>query len=443
MKDLTKMNVTKALLIIAIPTMISSLLQFSYNIIDMYYVGLYDRTGSLIASIGSASLFIGFAMGINFLSVLGSGIKTSQALGQKNQEDFESYATTGLYINLAIALLLTFVLFVFAEPFISLLGLNEDEVVKNAVLYLKIYSFALFFNFFNAYHTRIMSSMGMSGDTLKINSVGIALNMILDPIFIFVFDLGLFGACLATVISNAVVTVLFTFKNRKYYSYNINLFDKAKSLTILNLSYPYVIQRIIFSIVGMVMGKVMIYAGDSSAIAGQRLGLQIESVTLMVVGGLLASTSAFTGQNYGAKEYERIKQGFNKALQIGICYSIFTGIIFIVFGNQIIGLFTDDAQTIYYGSSYIKLVALTQVFSVFEMVGNGLYNGISKPKVPTVISIAITPLRIPFAFLFLPSMGANGVFVAIILTTVIKGIISYGYYLMKVKPKLSNAELIL
>ncbi len=443
MRDLTKMNVTKALLIIAIPTMISSLLQFSYNIIDMYFIGLYDRSGSLIASIGSASLFVGFAMGINFLSVLGSGIKTSQALGQKNQEDFKSYATTGLYLNLALAVILTLILYVFAEPFIALLGLGEPEVIENAVLYLKIYSFALFFSFFNSYHSRIMSSMGMSSDTLKINAVGIAINIILDPIFIFVLDLGLFGACFATVIANGVVTLLFTIRNRNYYSYNFNLFDKAKALSIMNLSYPYVIQRIIFSIVGMVMGRVMILAGDSSAIAGQRLGLQIESVTLMIVGGLLASTSAFTGQNYGAKEYDRIKKGFNKALQIGICYSLFTGMIFLLFGDQIIGLFTDDPQTIYYGSSYIKLVALTQVFSVFEMVGNGLYNGISKPKVPTVISVAITPLRIPFAFLFLPSMGAIGVFVAIILTTVIKGVLSYAYYLTKVKPKLSNVDLIL
>ncbi len=78
MKDLTKMSVTKALLIVAIPTMISSLLQFSYNIIDMYFIGQYDLSGSLIASIGSASLFVGLAIGINFLSVLGSGIKVLQ-----------------------------------------------------------------------------------------------------------------------------------------------------------------------------------------------------------------------------------------------------------------------------------------------------------------------------------------------------------------------------
>ncbi len=436
MRDLTKLNVTKALLIIAIPTMLSSLLQFSYNIIDMYFIGQYDRTGSIIASIGSGSLFIAFAMGLNFLSVLGSGIKTSQALGKKDHEEFEEYVSTGLFLNLGISFLICLVLFIGASPFISLLGLTDEKVVNDGVYYLKLTSFALFFNFLNAYYIRIMSSMGMSSTSLKISSVGIVLNIILDPIFIFVLDLGLFGACFATIIANLVVTVLFMISKKDVFKYDKLKFKMEKAKTVLDLSYPYVFQRIIFGIVGIIMGKIMVYSGDSSAIAGQRLGLQIESVTLMVVGGLLASVSAFTGQNYGAKEFDRIKTGFNRALEIGIVYSLFTGAIFIIFGNQIINLFTDDAQTIYYGSTYIKLVALTQVFAVLEMVGNGFYNGISRPKVPTVISITITPLRIVFALLLLPRFGAIGVFIGIILTTIIKGIVSYGYYLIKVKPKL-------
>ncbi len=441
MKDLTKINVTKALLIVAIPTMISSLLQFSYNIIDMYFIGQYDLSGSLIASIGSASLFVGLAIGINFLTVLGSGIKTAQAIGKNDDFEFKSYASTGLFMNVALGLILTFILFVFAPFFISLLGLTEDIVVDNAIIYLRVYSFALLFNYINSYHTRIMSSMGMSKSSMKINAIGIIVNIILDPLLIFVFNFGLVGACVATIISNAIVTILFSVKNKNIFNLDISLFDKLKAKTILSLSYPYVIQRIIFGIIGVIMGKIMIYAGSSSAIAGQRLGLQIESVTLMVVGGLLASVSAFTGQNYGAEEYDRIKKGFNTAILIGICYSFITGSIFLLFGEQIIGLFTTDQQTIYYGASYIKLIALTQAFAVLEMVGNGLYNGISKPKVPTVISISITPLRIIFALLLIPHMGAIGVFVGIILTTIIKGILSFSYYQLKVKPNLSQNHL--
>ncbi len=436
MRDLTKINVTKALLIIAIPTMLSSLLQFTYNIVDMYFLGLFDRTGSIIASIGSASLFIGFAMGLNFISVLGSGIKSAQALGKKDEVEFSEYVSTGLFLNLFSSFLICFVLFAFSKTFINLLGLTDNEVIKNAIFYLKLSAIALFFNFLNNYYTRIMSSMGTSNVSLVINGVGILTNIILDPIFIFKFDLGLFGAGLATIIANVIVTVLFIAYNKNVFKYKKSLWRFEKAKTIMNLSYPYVIQRIIFSIIGIIMGKIMIFSGDSAAIAGQRLGLQIESVTLMVVGGLLTSVSAFTGQNYGAKEFDRIKKGFNKALQIGIVYSIITGLIFIGFGNEIISLFTDDANTIYYGSTYIFLVALTQVFAVLEMVGNGLYNGISKPKVPTVISVLITPLRIPFALLLLPRFGANGVFIGIILTTIIKGLISYGYYIKKVKPTL-------
>lgn len=442
MRDLTKMNVTKALLIVALPAMLSSLLQFSYNIIDMYFLGQFDRSGAIIASIGSASLYINFAMGINFLSVLGSGITTSQALGRKDEKEFKEYVATGLSLNVILAFIINLILFVFAPIFIGILNLGDVDITKNAILYLRIYSISLFFNFINSFFTRIMSSMGISNVSLKINGIGILLNIILDPILIFIFNLGLVGACVATIASNFIVTLIFAYRYRDIFNYDKDKIKKAKINKILDLSYPYVIQRIIFGIVGIIMGKIMIFSGDSSAIAGQRLGLQIESVTLMVVGGLFASVSAYTGQNYGAKEYVRIKQGFNRALEIGIVYSFFTGFIFIVFGKELIGLFTDDAQTIYYGTTYIKLVAITQMFAVFEMVGNGLYNGISMPKVPTVISVTITPLRIIFALMLLPRFGAVGVFIGIILTTVIKGCISYGYYLLKVRPRLNKEYLL-
>lgn len=433
MRDLTNISVTKALLLVAIPTMLSSLLQFSYNIIDMYFLGRYDTTGAIIASVGTASLFINFAIGFGFLSVLGTGIKASQSLGAKNNEDFKKYISSGLFINFFVAIIICLGLYISAPFLVSIVGLTEKSIFDNAVLYLRLYGFAIFFSFFNSFFTRIMSSMGTSYNSLKINGIGVLVNIILDPILIFKFDLGISGAAIATIISNAVVTFIYLIKFYDVFSFKKENLEKVKCLEILKLSYPYVFQRIIFGIITIIMGKIMVFCGSSSAIAGQRLGLQVESVTLMVIGGLLTATSAFTGQNYGAKKYDRIKEGFNKAIEIGIVYTIFTGLIFIFFGRNIIELFTDDPQTIYYGASYLFIVALGQIFAVLEMVGNGFYNGISRPKVPTIISIAITPLRIIFALLLAPQFGVIGVFIGILITTVLKGIISYGYYQLKVK----------
>lgn len=437
MRDLTNTSVTKALLLVAIPTMLSSILQFSYNIIDMYFLGQYDSTGSIIASVGTASLFINFAVGIGFLSVLGTGIKTSQSLGAKNTEDFKKYISSGLFINILVAIIVCVGLYISAPSLISILGLTEKSVYDNAVLYLRLYSFAIFFSFFNSFFTRIMSSMGTSYTSLKINCIGIIANIILDPILIFKFNLGISGAVIATIISNAIVTLIYLAKFYDIFSFKKVNVEKEKCQEILKLSYPYVLQRIMFGVISILMGKIMVYSGSSSAIAGQKLGLQVESVTLMVIGGLLTATSAFTGQNYGAKKYDRIKEGFNRAIEIGVVYTLFTGFIFIFFGKNIISIFTDDAQTIYYGASYLFIVALGQVFAVLEMVGNGFYNGISRPKVPTIISITITPLRIVFALLLLPHFGVIGVFIGILITTVLKGIISYGYYLLKVKNTLT------
>lgn len=436
MNDLTKGSVTRALLIVAIPTMISSLLQFSYNIIDMYFLGRYDTSGSIIASVGSSSLFIGLAVGISFLSVLGTGIKSSQSIGAKDEKAFKQYVSSGLFLTSILSVLILIILLTLSPFFISLLGLTEQNIYNNSVLYLRIYSIAIFFSFFNSFFTRIMSSMGTSDKALKINAIGILFNVILDPIFIFKFDLGLKGACYATIISNLIVTCVYLYTYKDIFIIKKENVQSSKIKDIVTLSYPYVIQRIIFSLVSITMGKIIIASGSSSAIAGQRVGLQIESVTLMVIGGLLTATSAFTGQNFGAKQYARVKKGFNKALEIGIAYALFTGLIFFLFAPFIIGLFTDNTETIYYGKMYLYTVAIGQIFGVFEMVGNGFYNGISRPKIPTIISITITPLRIVFALLLVPHFGTIGVFVGIMITTVLKGIVSYGYYVFKVKKQL-------
>ena len=408
--DLTQGKVINVLTALALPIMGSSLLQFTYNLIDMLWVG--GLGSDAVASIGSSSFFIGLGYSINSLVVIGTGIKVSHAIGRKDNKEVKQYINSGIAINFIIAIIYTLTLIVLGRSFISFLSLNNEFVERNSYYYLAINAPILFFAFFNSLYTRIFSSFGNNGDSFKINAIGMIMNIILDPVFIYVFKLGVLGAAVATLISNIVMFVLYKIKSNGILHYDKSIgVDKEKILDIVRLGFPMAFQRILFTIVNIILAKIIAIFGTNS-IAAQKIGLQIESITYMVIGGLNGAISSFTGQNFGANKFKRIKQGYYTALLLGIIYSMIMSIVFIVFKEPIIRLFIREENTILIASGYLQAVAFSQSFSTIEMVSNGFFTGLGMPKIPATISIVFTVLRIPMALILmkvLELLGYGGV----------------------------------
>lgn len=431
--DLTKGKVAKVLLMLAIPIMASSLLQFTYNLVDMLWVG---RLGSdAVASIGSASFFTGLGYSINALVVTGTSIKVSHAIGLKDEKAIKKYINSGLFINLILGLIYALSLIFLGKNFIGFLHLNNLEVEKEAYTYLAISAPMMFFAFFNTLYTKILSSYGNNKGALKINALGIFINIVLDPILIYTLNLNVFGAAVATLISNFIMFIIFRYKGKDTFKYDFNVgIEKSKMLEIIKLGFPTAFQRILFTIVNILLARIIALFG-SDAIAAQKIGLQIESITFMVIGGLNGAMASFAGQNYGAKKFKRIVEGYRSALKIGIIYSIITALSFIFIPNILVRIFISDFNTILIASGYLKMVSISQVFSTVEMVSNGLFTGVGKPKIPAAISIIFTILRIPMANF----IGVNGIWLSIALSSVFKGIVAYIIYIFKIKkPYLQN-----
>ena len=419
--DLTQGKVINVLTALALPIMGSSLLQFTYNLIDMLWVG--GLGSDSVASIGSSSFFIGLGYSINSLVVIGTGIKVSHAIGRKDNKEVKQYINSGIAINFIIAIIYALTLIVLGRSFISFLSLNNEFVERNSYYYLAINAPILFFAFFNSLYTRIFSSFGNNGDSFKINAIGMIMNIILDPVFIYVFKLGVLGAAVATLISNIVMFVLYKIKSNGILHYDKSIgVDKEKILDIVRL----------VTIVNIILAKIIAIFGTNS-IAAQKIGLQIESITYMVIGGLNGAISSFTGQNFGANKFKRIKQGYYTALLLGIIYSIIMSIIFIVFKEPIIKLFIREENTILIAGGYLQAVAFSQSFSTIEMVSNGLFTGLGMPKIPAIISVVFTLLRIPMALILMKSLGINGVWWSIAISSILKGLAAYFIYLIKIR----------
>lgn len=184
--------------------------------------------------------------------------------------------------------------------------------------------------------------------------------------------------------------------------------------------------------VNIVLARIISIFG-SDAIAGQKIGLQIESITFMVIGGLNGAVSSFTGQNYGAKKYDRIIQGYRASIKIGMIYALVTSVIFLLVPQYLAGIFIIDTNTIEIASMYLQIIALSQIFSAIEMVSNGMFTGLGMPKIPANISIIFTVLRIPMALVFINYFGVNGVWLSISISSVLKGIAAYTMYRIKIR----------
>lgn len=429
--DLTQGKVINVLTALALPIMGSSLLQFTYNLIDMLWVG--GLGSNAVASIGSSSFFIGLGYSINSLVVIGTGIKVSHAIGEKNNKEVKQYINSGLAINFVISIIYALILIILGKSFISFLSLNNEVVERNSYYYLAMNAPILFFSFFNFLYTRIFSSFGNNGDSLKINAIGMIINIILDPIFIYIFKLGVLGAAVATLIANVGMFILYRIKSNGILHYDKSIgIDKEKVIEIIRLGFPMAFQRILFTMVNIILAKIIAIFGTSS-IAAQKIGLQIESITYMVIGGLNGAIASFTGQNFGASKFKRIKQGYYTALLLGIIYSMIMSIIFIIFKEPIIRLFIRDKSTILIASGYLQAVAFSQSFSTIEMVSNGLFTGLGMPKIPAIISIVFTVLRIPMALTLMQTLGIDGVWWSIAISSILKGVAAYSIYLTKIR----------
>ena len=434
--DLTKGKVISVITSLALPIMGSSFLQFTYNLIDMMWVG---RLGSgAVASIGSSSLYINIGNAINSLVVIGTGIKVAHAIGRNDSNEVKEYINSGIIINTIIGIIFGLVLILAGKGFIGFLNLNNYEVERNAYHYLALNAPILFFAFFNMMYTRILGSFGNNKLAFKINAVGVILNIILDPILIYVFKFGVIGAGLSTLSANIIMFFLFRINSNGILNYTFGIcVDYVKIKEIARLGFPMAFQRILFTIINILLAKIIAVFG-SDAIAAQKVGVQIESIAYMIIGGLNGAVASFTGQNFGASKFKRIKEGYKSALLIGIIYSMVMACAFLLFNKPMIRLFIRDEATIVIAAAYLKAVAFSQIFSAIEMISNGLFTGIGKPNIPASISIIFTSLRIPFALLLIKPFGINGIWISISLSSILKGIFSYLLYEITVRRKFVN-----
>lgn len=432
--DLTEGNIVEKLVKLSLPIMGTAFIQIAYSLIDMIWVG---KIGSKsVAAVGTAGFYPWLAMAFIMISRVGGEIKVSQSVGEKNEKDTKYYIKSSIEINMILSFLYSLTLIFFRGPLVAFFKLGDIDVISMSEQYLLIIGFGMMFYFINPVFTSIFVGLGNSKSPFKINTIGLVTNIILDPILIFGVGpfptMGVIGAALATIISHIVVFLCFVslILKDKSEHFKIKLFrdvDFTYYKTLFILGTPVALQNGLFTVFSMIMGVIVASFGPV-AIAVQKVGSQIESISWNSCDGFASALSSFVGQNYGAKKIDRINK-CTKYTLIGVfIWGSLTTVILVFLGQPIFKAFINEPEAILKGTDYLKILGYSQLFMCLEIIVSGIFKGLGRTYIPSIIIAVLTGCRIPMAILLSKPevLGLNGIWWSITLSSVVKGILLVG-----------------
>lgn len=428
--DLLNGPVFSSLTKLALPIMATSLVQMAYNLTDMIWIGRISS--SAVASVGAAGMYMWFANGIAVLAKMGGQVKVGHALGAGEKNEACSYARNAIQLSLLLGFCYGILCLVFHHPLIGFFRLNSAEVIHNAEVYLSITCGLVIFSFLNQVFTGILTAMGNSRTSFLATASGLVINIFLDPVLIFGIGpfprLDVTGAAVATVFAQAAVTVFFLISVRKEPEIfmNLRLFSRPQISVlkaIIRIGLPSSVQSMMFTGISMIIARMVAGFGDA-AVAVQKVGSQIESISWMTSDGFSAAVNSFIAQNFGAGNKERAKKGYRCAMMVVLLWGVFCTIVLVFFPAPIFRIFIPEDTVLPMGVDYLRILGVSQLFMCMEITTAGAFSGLGRTLPPSVVSISLTTARIPLALLLISTpLGLNGIWWSITISSICKGLV--------------------
>ncbi|CDD55985.1 MATE family efflux transporter [Clostridium sp. CAG:43] len=378
-------------------------------------------------------MYTWFSQGFAILARTGGQVKTAHCLGAGENESAAQYARGALQLGILFAVLYGLVSIFGASRLIGFFKLNSPEVIAQAEWYVRIACGLVIFSYLNAILTGLLTAAGNSRTPFIVNVAGLVFNVVLDPVLIFGIgpfpELGVSGAAAATVTAQALVSLLF-FKavlREKVLFPHLRLWVLVPVKVwreIVRIGVPSAVQNLIYAGISMILTRLITGWGDL-AVAAQRVGSQIESVSWMVGDGFSAAVNAFLGQNYGAKRYDRVRRGYFCAIAMTAAWGLCTTFLLIGMARPLFSIFLQEEEVMAIGVNYLRIVGLSQMFMMVEQTSIGAFSGLGRTLYPSIISVTFTSARIPVAVLLSSVMGLSGIWWALSISSMVKGCILF------------------
>ena len=429
--DLTTGGILQKLVLVALPIMGTQFMQMLYNLADMFWLGRLSSDD--VAASGASGMYMWLGMALLMFGRMGAEIGVSQNKGRGDEGAAKAYAQNAWMLSLALGVAYGSALAFFSRPLLSFFNIQEPYVEGAAVSYLSIVGLGIPAAYMSAALTGAFNGSGNSRVPFYANAVGLAVNMVLDPIMIFPMGLGIRGAAIATIIAQWIVFGLSLWaakrhKDRPFVEFR--MFVKpclVKLRQIARWSLPISMESGLFTMFTMAVTRLVTSFG-SDALAVTRVGSQIESLSWLIGGGFGTAVTAFVGQNYGAVKWARIARGFwISTAAMFVWGAIITAAMFYG-GFGMTSLFLSGFRLRSMGADYARVLSACQLAMCLEAVGSGLFRGTGRTVPPSAVSIASNAARVPICYMLAStSLGLSGAWWGVVITAVARSAAIFGW----------------
>lgn len=419
--------VWRALLAMGLPTMIGMMINALYNLVDAYFVGGLGT--SQMGAISVAFPIGQVVVGLGLLFGNGAASYISRLLGRGDRKTADQAASTALYSSIAVGALLILCTVVFLHPLLKMLGATES-ILPYAEEYTRIYVVFSIFNVFNVTMNNLVTSEGAAKTTMFTLLAGAVLNIVLDPVFIYVLDFGVAGAAAATAISQIVSSLVYLgyiLRKKSIFSFRIRAccFSKEIMSEILKIGIPTMVFQLLTSLsISLINFQAKEY-GDS-VIAGMGPVTRIISVGSLMVFGFMKGFQPIAGYSYGAKKYGRLHEAIRLSIIWSTVFCVIYGVLASLFSANIISQFTKgDLEMVRIGARALSANGLSFLLFGFYTVYSSLFLALGKGKEGFILGACRQGICfVPFILLLPLFAGVSGILYAQPAADVISAVIT-------------------
>ena len=438
-RDLTKGNITKTMLLFALPMIAGNILQQFYNIADTFIVGKFLGADAL-AAVGSSYALMIFLTSILLGLCMGSGALFSIRFGERNEEKLKSSIFVSFFLILAVTVVINIFSFVFINKIINFMRIPEN-IFKITKDYLWIIFFGIGFTFLYNFFASLLRALGNSVVPLIFLAISAITNIVLDLWFVIELGWGVKGAGGATVIAQGISGVgiaIYTYYKFSWIfsGFSKKFFSKSILKEISQYSFLTCMQQSIMNL-GILMVQGLVNSFGTVIMAAFTVAVKIDSFAYMPVQDFGNSFSTFIAQNYGAGESKRIKEGIKNAIKVSTIFCVFISGIVYIFAEKLMLIFVqpNEIEIIEEGIKYLRIEGAFYWGIGCLFLLYGFFRAIEKPGISLILTIVSLGTRVVLSYSLagIPVIGVKGIWWSIPIGWILADGVGFFYYLKNKK----------
>lgn len=423
----------KAIIRLALPMIVAMSVQTIYNFVDAIWVS--GLGADALSAVGFFFPFFFMTMAIATGIGLGGGSAISRRIGARDKIGADNVAVHTVVIMFLAAVFLTVPLFIFAEKIFTLLG--AGRTLAMAVSYARIMFAGTLIIFFANIANAILRSEGDVKRAMFAMVLGAAINIVLDPIFIYTFGLGVAGAAWATILSLFITSLLLFnwlfLKKDSYVSFSFRKFRFNREIVrdILRVGLPASAQQLSMSFTMLMINLILVRVGGTDGVAIYVTGWRVATIAILPLLGIATAVVSVSGAAFGQGAFKKINIAFMHALKIGIIIEVVVGIAVFFLAPQITAVFTRAQGANRIASDLIVFLRIMCFFypaTAFGMFSSSMFQGVGKginALIATIVRTVLLTLLFTALFTFILDMGLMGVWFGIVTGNTIGAVLAF------------------